>query len=272
MDGATGKRALARGHAGDALSHAHGGGQLGALQLRRAWACSRTDRSAKVRPIGAGRSRAWPWARNAAGPAAAGGRPTSREAADRAATPARRCRCRCWCAQKKCRRVMASPICSSKSIAYSLVMVSSRFRIVLATMVQAASSLRSSFGSAGVSPTLSSFRAASSVAGGIAPIPARSRSSRTAHFAGVGLARGGQAKAEAHARCRICGRPARGCALGQHARRLHVSRIVQQHQRLQAACWSQCGAPCTSRGRARRTWSATAGGTVRFQNVYMLRR
>ena len=110
-------------------------------------------------------------------------------------------------------------------------MVSSRLRMTLATVVQAASSAGSSLGSAFDSPTCSNFPRRIRIRGGrpqsrARPVP------QNLPLLGRGLARGGQPEREVDACRRIAAR-LDDHALRQRPRRLHVSRIVQQHQRLQ---------------------------------------
>ena len=61
-------------------------------------------------------------------------------------------------------------------------------------------------------------------------------------------------------------------ALGQRARRLHVGRIVHQHQRLQRRVGQRAAGRALLAIRRVERRPATAGGAVRFQKVYMLRR
>ena len=102
---------------------------------------------------------------------------------------------------------------------------------MLATVVQAASSPGRAWRSTGDSPTATASRAASWSLRYCANSCALDVLQH-AHFLGVGLARGGQPECEADAAAGILAAFVQH-ALGQRARRLHVSRIVQQHQRLQ---------------------------------------
>ena len=140
---------------------------------------------------------------------------------------------------------------SRGSIAYSLVIVSSRFRIMLATVVQAASSVVSSLGFTGDSPILEQRR-------GLVFVPRiveqfRCSACRAARptSCGSGLTRGGQAESVGDALIR------RRAALRHHALRQRARRLDDRSDRSTApapaaACWSRCGAPCTSRDRAHR--------------------
>ena len=111
IDGATGKRLLARGHRGDPLAHPDRVGQLDPAAALRAPACSRTGRSATGRPTGTGRSPASPsgevrQARQAAGraPAPAPRRRPSRPSSEPRATAPRPRPERA----RKCRRLTAA--------------------------------------------------------------------------------------------------------------------------------------------------------------------
>src|SRR5262249_2165042 len=84
-----------------------------------------------------------------------------------AATPERRCQCRCWRGRRsgggggaKGNLVQRSSLCPIAALDHSLVIVSSRFSINPAIAVYPASSLMSRVSSPGASPALTSCRAA----------------------------------------------------------------------------------------------------------------
>ena len=129
------------------------------------------------------------------------------------------------------RRVIARLSCCSKSMAYPFVIVSSRFSSTLPSAVQAANSLASRSAGRGDSPALVSLVAAAgfclNLAHWVSKIRVRISSSCGSRSAG---------RAKLEGKGQPLGR--RGAAflqnpLAEHAGRLDVGRIVQQHQGLQ---------------------------------------
>ena len=157
--------------------------------------------------------------------------------------------------------------------AHSLVIVSSRFKIMLASRGPGGQLRRVELcARAAIRPTCEQFRRGCRGVAANSPGAARSRpgSARQLRSAGVR----GQCQANRNAdRARLgVAPPSAQHALGQPAGGFHVGRIVHQHQGLQrrVGAHSADQARFAIRGVERR--SCSGGGQVRFQNVYMLRR
>ena len=127
-----------------------------------------------------------------------------------------------------------------------------------ATVVHAASSAASSRASRGDSPTATSLAAAAAILAERVEAAARGGFCSTPVSLPRRLARGRQAEGVGDARSTSSAPPSSRHALRQRPRRLDVGRVVHQHQRLQRRVGAARAAPCTSRGRGRRTSPATA--------------
>ena len=152
---------------------------------------------------------------------------------------------------------------------YSLVTVSSRLRIKLAIIVQAASS-------AGVERGVALATRRPPAVSRPHPVGLKSAScssetfSSTASSSAAGAGRVAQRKANA-IRVRRALAPSVHHPLGQPPGRFDVLHVVHQHERLQRRVGARAA---DGAGFARGASNVTSdgGGEVRFQNVYMLRR
>ena len=186
-------------------------------------------------------------------------RPTA--APIRAATRAPRRRCRGPSARTTAAGSGAARVrpmaCASRvsGSRHCLVMVSSRFRIVLATVVHAASSAHVRVGFRGDSPTLSNAapRCRSRRNDGQLPREQRPQHRRLVRRRPAG---GGEAEGVLDA-LRLVRAAFDDRALGQRPRRFDIRRVVQQHERLQRRVGQRAAGPCTSRDRARRRSPST---------------
>ena len=159
---------------------------------------------------------------------------------------------------------------SLRSARHCLVIVSSRLRITLATVVHAASSAGSSRLSRGDSPTLEQLRSPPADSGGTtSAVPRAARAARRSPCpsACAPSPAGTRRRAGSSRPCRL--RAARAAPARAPLRRRSGRSAAPAPA---AACWSaRGGAVHFSRSGASKV-ASDAGGTVRFQNVYMPRR